>query len=99
MLMCHAGHLPYINTFISPNKRYQLGARHAYTQVSKVALWLKKKKNPLTSVGNEGLIPGSGRSLGEGNGNPLQYSCLGKPMDKGAWRAIVQGVAKESDTT
>ena len=39
-------------------------------------------------------IPGSGRSPGEGNGNPLQYSCLENPMDGGAWRAIVHGVAK-----
>ena len=41
-----------------------------------------------------GLIPGSGRSPGEENGNPLQYSCLENPMDRGAWQAIVQGVAK-----
>ena len=41
-----------------------------------------------------GLIPGSGRSLGEGNGNPLQYSCLGNPMDRGAWRATVHRAAK-----
>ena len=41
-----------------------------------------------------GLIPGSGRSPGEGNGYPLQYSCLGNPMDKGAWQATVHGVAK-----
>ena len=40
------------------------------------------------------LIPGSGRSLGGGNGNPLQYSCLGNPMDRGAWRATVHGVTK-----
>ena len=40
------------------------------------------------------LIPGSGRSPGEGNGNPLPYSCLGNPMDRGAWQAIVHGVAK-----
>ena len=39
-----------------------------------------------------GLIPGSGRSPGEGNGNPLQYSCLGNPMDEGAWRATAHGV-------
>ena len=37
--------------------------------------------------------------LGEGNGDPLQYSCLGNPMDRGAWQAIVHGVAEESDTT
>ena len=41
-----------------------------------------------------GLISGLGRSLGEGNGNPLQYSCLGSPMDRGAWWATVHGVAK-----
>ena len=41
-----------------------------------------------------GSIPGSGRSLGEGHGNPLQYSCLENSMDRGAWRAIVCGVAE-----
>ena len=45
-----------------------------------------------------GLIPGLGRSPGGGNSNPLQYSCLENPMDRGAWRAIVHGVT-ESDTT
>ena len=47
---------------------------------------------------NAGLIPGSGRSLGGGHGNPLRYSCLENPMDRGAWRATVHGVAGESDT-
>ena len=42
-------------------------------------------------------IPGSGRSLGEGNGNLLQYFCLGNPMNKEVWQATVHGVAKESD--
>ena len=46
------------------------------------------------NVGDPGLIPGSGRSPGEGNGNPLQCSCLGNPMDRGAWLATVQEVAK-----
>ena len=46
-----------------------------------------------------GLITGWGRSPGEGNGNPPQDSCLENPMDRGAWRATVHGVAKESDTT
>ena len=46
------------------------------------------------NTGDLGLIPGSGRSAGEGNGNPFQYSCLGNPMDGGAWQATVHGVAK-----
>ena len=50
-------------------------------------------------TGDLGSIPGSGRSPGGGNGNPLQYSCLKNSMDRGAWWAIVQGVAKESDST
>ena len=44
--------------------------------------------------GDLGLIPVSGRSPGEGNGNPLQYSCLENPMDRGAWWAAVHGVTK-----
>ena len=56
-------------------------------------------RNPPANAGDVGLIPGSGRSPGEGNDNPLQYSCLGNPMDRGAWWAIVHGVTKESDTT
>jgi len=43
---------------------------------------------------DEGSNPGLGRSLGEGNGNPLQYYCLGNPMDRGDWRARVHGVVK-----
>ena len=50
------------------------------------------------NVGDPGLIPGSGRSPGEGNGNPLQYPCLGNPMNRGAWQATVHRVAK-SDMT
>ena len=45
-------------------------------------------------MGDLGLIPGLGRALGGGNGNPLQYSCLGNLMDRGAWQAIVNRVAK-----
>ena len=48
---------------------------------------------------DSGLIPGSGRYPGEGNGDPLQYSCLGNPMDRGAWQATVHGVAKQLNTT
>ena len=59
-------------------------------------------KNPPANAGDTRdvcLIPGWGRTLGEGNGNPLKYSCLGNPMDKGAWQATFHRVAKESDTT
>ena len=51
-------------------------------------------KNLPANAGDAGLIPGSGRSPGEGNGNPLQYSCLRNPMNRGAWWATIHGVAK-----
>ena len=59
-------------------------------------------KNPPDKAGdaeNAGSIPGLGGSPGEGKGNPLQYSCLGNPMDREAWQATVHGVAKELDKT
>ena len=46
------------------------------------------------NAGDLGLIPGAGGSPGEGNGNPLQYSCLENPTDRGAWQATVHGMAK-----
>ena len=54
-------------------------------------------KNPIANAGDlrdVDSIPGSGRCPGEGNGNPLQYSCLENPRDRGAWWATVHGVAK-----
>ena len=66
-----------------------------------MAQWLKKKKkkkNLPANTGNGSLTPRLGRSLGKGNGNSLQHSCLGNPMDRGAWRAIVHG-SQKSDTT
>ena len=54
-------------------------------------------QNLPTNAGDVGSIPGSGRSPGEGNGAPLQYSCLENPMDRGAWWAILHGV-RESQT-
>ena len=51
-------------------------------------------QNPPASAGGLGSVPGLGRYLGEGNGNPLQYSFLEKSMDRGTWQAIVHGVTK-----
>ena len=59
--------------------------------------WLSAKESP-ANAGGAGLISGSGRPPGGGNGNPVQYSCLESPMDRGAWWATVHGVT-ESDTT
>ena len=55
--------------------------------------WLSGKESAY-NADDVGWVPGLGRSSGEGNGNPLQYSCLGNPMDRGAWRAAVHGVTK-----
>ena len=55
--------------------------------------WLSGKESTC-QAGDTGSIPGLGRSSGEGNSNPLPYSCLGNPMDRGIWWAIVLGVAK-----
>ena len=59
--------------------------------------WWHSNKELPASAGDAGFIPGSGRSPGEVNSNPLQYSCLKNPMDRGAWQATVHEVA-ESDT-
>ena len=56
-------------------------------------LWLNDKESAC-NAGDLGSIPGLERSPGEENGNPLQYSCLGNPVDRGAWWASVYGVAK-----
>ena len=56
-------------------------------------------KNLLANAGDVSSIVGLGRCPGEGNGNPLQYSCLGNLIDRGAWQATVNGVVKELHTT
>ena len=56
-------------------------------------------KNPPANAGDLGLISGLGRCPGEGNGNPLHYSCLENPTDRGAWQAVIHEVIKEQDTT
>ena len=55
---------------------------------------MAQSKESACNAGDQGSIPGSGRSPGKGNGNPLQRSCLENPMDRGAWLAIVHGVTK-----
>ena len=55
-------------------------------------LWIFSGKESAHNAGDTGLIPESGRSPGEGHGNPLQYSCLENPMDRGAWQATVQSI-------
>ena len=59
-----------------------------------MALVVKNLPANSGDIKDVGSIPGLGRSPGEGNGNPLQYSCLENPMDRGAWRAAIHGVAK-----
>jgi len=79
----------------------QLGLRNSVSIVTTVVEWASLEvlvvKNLPANAGDireAGSIPGSGRSPKGGHGNPLQYSCLETPMDRGAWWAAVQGVAK-----
>ena len=65
-----------------------------HKRASQVALLVKNLHANAGDIRDMGSIPGSGRSPGGGHGNPLQYSCLENPMDRGAWRATVHGVAK-----
>ena len=64
------------------------------TGLTEVAQWLKKKKNLPANAGDPASIPRLGRSPGEGNGSPLQYSCQDAPMAKVAWQATVHEAAK-----
>ena len=73
------------NTTTTPLHHHQLAYRFPW--------WLSSKE-PACNAGDVGLIPGLGRSPGGGHGNPLEYSCLEKPMGRGAWRATVHSVAK-----
>jgi len=59
-----------------------------------MSLFAGQQWSPPANAGHVGSIPGSGRSPREGNGNPLQCSCLGNPMDRGAWWATVHGVTE-----
>ena len=82
-----------------PKHREYLGLPNLINGASQV---VQVVKNVLANAGDArdmGSLPGSGRSPGVGNGNPLQYSCLKNSMDRGAWWATVHGVAKELDRT
>ena len=72
--------------------------KYTYLHICRLSCWLSGKESAC-QAGDMGLIPRSGRSPGEGNSNPLQYSFLGNPMDRGAWRLQSMGSQKESDTT
>ena len=65
-----------------------------YGRASQMVLAVKNLPEKAGDVRDAGLIPGSGRSPGGRHGNPLQYSCLENPMDRGAWQATVHSVAK-----
>ena len=69
-----------------------------YLSNCRLPWWLSSKESTCNS-GDTSLMLGLGRPPGEGNGNPLQYSCLANPMDRGFWRDTVHGVTKESDMT
>ena len=74
---------------------------HTHTHTHTRCLWAfpggSAVKNLPAKAGDADSIPGMGRSPGEEKGNPLQYFCLGNPMDRGAWQATIHGVTKELD--
>ena len=69
-----------------------------YPRASQVAQWIKNPPANLGDIKDSGLIPGLGRPPGGGHGNPLQYSCLENPMDRGAWWATIHRVTKSWTT-
>ena len=79
----------HLRGLISPNE-----ASFPGVNASQVELVVKNPPANAGDVRDKGLIPGSGRFPGEGNGYPLQYSCLENPMDRGAWWATVHRIAK-----
>ena len=84
--------------YLSLETSTQLGTHFQSSHFSSLLLTLmgflgsSDSKESACNAGDPGLILGSGRSPGEGNGNPLHYSCLDNPMDRGAWQATVHGV-------
>ena len=98
MCMCVSSHLA---EFFSFSIYIPHTHTHTHTHTYRLPQWLSGKQSTCNTgdKGDTGSIPGLGRSPRQGNGNPLQYSCLKNPMDRKAWWATVYGVAKESDKT
>ena len=99
VFLAHMSSRPAVSTlFISNNPFVCLCTKEKEVAVSQTALVVKNPPANTGDIRDSGSIPGSGRSPGGGHGNPLQYSGLENPMDRGGWWATVHGVA-ESDTT
>ena len=78
----------------SPENEKELLLYCLSVKTTQMVLVVKKSPANIVDAGDTNSIPGSGRSPGRGHGNPLQYSCLGNPMDRGAWRVTVCGVKR-----
>ena len=96
-LLCVLNKLKSTAIVIMTNRVYLLCYMYMFKH-SQVALIVKNPPANPGDISDSASIPGSGRSPGEGNSNPLQYACLGNPTDRGAWWVTVHGVT-ESDTT
>ena len=90
---------PYSRRAQSLGQRQEAMAGHILLGLISGLPWWLSGKESAGQCRRQRFDPRLGRSPGEGNGNPLQYSCLGNPMNRGAWRAIVDGVTKELDAT
>ena len=96
-VVCESEEVP---TFVPEFLNLQHLLRKIYRPgASQVVQAIKKRPAIAADIGEEGWIPGSGRSPGEGSGNSLRYFCLENPMDRGAWGLQSPGSHKESDTT
>ena len=78
-------------SFFLVTRTFNIYSLNDFQIYKRLPWWLSSTESP-ANARDLGSIPGSGRSPGEGNGNPLQYSCLQNPMDRGAWQATVHGV-------
>ena len=96
LVMDRQGDLACCNSW--GHKESDMTERLNWTELRGLPRWFSCKESSC-NAGDSNSIPGSGRSPGEGNGNTLQYTCLGNPKDSGSWLATVHGDRKESDKT